>query len=252
MVDTGNACPPVLRHRDERTVVAVDLVESVRMMELDEEGTVGAWQAFVAFIERQVLPPCEGRLVKSTGDGLVLEFADAAAAIHCAQDLLAVARRTTSVSSGAAQLRLRIGGHVGRIFIDQHDIHGRAVNLAARLMSIATPGDIVVSAELRDRLASEPDLDIEDLGPCYLKHLSGPVRAYRVRSSDGLVHGAPAAPPVAVDLRPVVAVIPFEKVRGDDATWAIGDALAQVCQLSAPFPTSSAANPHGCWVSRQM
>jgi len=111
----GDSGPIRLRQpQDERAVVVVDLVESVRLMDLEEEGTVQRWQSFVAGVNGKCLPPYGGRLVKSTGDGMVLVFEDAPAAIQCSQAIL----RLSDDIGGAPSLRLRVGAHVGRVFID--------------------------------------------------------------------------------------------------------------------------------------
>lgn len=213
-----------LRMHDMRAVVVVDMVESVRMMEVDEEGTVSRWQAFVSQLETRELLAHGGRLVKSTGDGLVLDFDSAAAALRFAFDMLDLSARLNHDLRQDVLMRLRVGAHVGRVFVDGHDIHGRTVNLAARVATLAGPDEIVVSAEFRDGLVNRLDATIEDLGLCYLKHIREPTRAYRVlRQGDASFR--PRATATAAELRPAIAVIPFAQDRPDPATAAIGDAL---------------------------
>jgi class 3 adenylate cyclase len=223
---TDIVSPPAANLSTEgmRAVVVVDMVESVRMMEIDEEGTVRRWQALVALIEARLLREHRGRLVKSTGDGLVLDFDDASAALRFAFDLVELCERLNAEPGQGLPLRLRVGAHVGRVFADGHDIHGRAVNLAARVMTLAEPGEIVVSAEFRDRLVQRLDALIEDLGLCYLKHIREPVRAYRLYRN-GEAASRPRSVKVASELRPAVAVIPFMQDRPDAETAAVGDAL---------------------------
>ncbi len=210
----------------ERTVVVVDLVESVRMMQTDEEGTVRRWQSFMASVDSHCLPDFGGHLVKTMGDGIVLDFASAPAAIHCCLAILDLCERMNDDSRSATPMSLRIGVHVGRVFVNQYDILGQAVNLAARLMTLASPGQLVVSAEVRDRLVDSLDANIEDLGPCYLKHLTEPVRAYRVHRRIREATGRAPALRAPADLRPAIAVIPFFQGQSQAATWAVGDALA--------------------------
>jgi adenylate cyclase len=118
-----------------------------------------------------------------------------------------------------------MGAHVGQLIADDHDVYGRGVNLAARLTTLAGPGEIVVSADVRDLLTPALDADIEDLGSCYLKHVHEPVRAYRV--------GPPGPRPVIKlgtvsmpQLRPTIAVIPFAARAGKPEHQVVGEVLA--------------------------
>lgn len=190
-----------------RTVLVADVVESVRLMQEDEEGTVQRWRSFVDLVVHQLLPGREGRLVKSLGDGLMLEFPSVTPALGVAfamQD--AIAQAGAEILPGR-RLHLRIGIHVSPLIADATDVYGHGVNLAARLTTLAGPDEIVVSADVRDQLTPALDADIEDLGECYVKHVQTPVRAFRV--------GAPGEQPViergnlAEDLRATIAVIPF-------------------------------------------
>ena len=119
---------------------------------------------------------------------------------------------------------MRIGIHVSPLVTDEHDIYGHGVNLAARLTTLAGPGEIVVSADVRDQLTPALDADIEDLGECYVKHVQQPVRAFRV--------GAPGEQPViergnmAEDLRATIAVIPFRPRTLQPTDDVLGQLLA--------------------------
>ncbi|MGH6624922.1 MAG: adenylate/guanylate cyclase domain-containing protein, partial [Burkholderiaceae bacterium] len=190
-----------------RSILVVDVVESVRLMQEDEQGTVRRWRTYADHVATQVVPAHGGRLVKSLGDGLMIEFPRAPAAVDAA---FALQRLSNIANDGVAdglKLRLRIGIHVSPLIADQHDVYGHGVNLAARLTTLAGPDEIVVSAEVRDQLTPALDADIEDLGECYLKHVQKPIRAFRV--------GAPGERPiidpgnVGRDLRATIAVIPF-------------------------------------------
>ena len=116
-----------------RTVLVVDVVESVRLIEEDEDGTVRRWRQLVDRVAHEVLPAHGGRLVKSLGDGMMLEFPGIEAAVKTA---FAVHRACEGVNDGVAPTRrilLRMGVHVGQLIADEHDVYGRSVNLAARL-----------------------------------------------------------------------------------------------------------------------
>lgn len=205
----------------------VDVVESVRLMREHEAGFIDRWRRFVNLVRTQLLPSHSGRMVKSLGDGMLLEFERVPGAVDAA---LAIQRRVDEINLGvepSARIALRVGGHVSEVVVDSDDIYGAGVNLAARLASLAGPGEIVVSSELRDELVAGLDAEVEDLGECFLKHIDAPVRAFRV----GPVGPRPevrAASQEAADLRAVAAVVPFD-CMGDPADpehRALGELMA--------------------------
>lgn len=208
--------------------MVLDVVESVRLMLEDEPGQIHRWRRFVDEVVQQVLPATGGRLVKSLGDGMLLEFASVRQAASAA---LAMQQRVRKFSTGALPqglpMELRVGIHEGDVVVDELDLYGNGVNLAARIATLAGPGEIVVTAEVRDGLWADVDADIEDLGDCFLKHFSEPVRAYRL----GPAGARPVMPPASDNpgLQPSVAVIPF-----DGEQRIIGDLLADgvIAQLS--------------------
>jgi adenylate cyclase len=219
-------------NRGTEVLLVMDVVESVRLMEADEDGFVQRWQQLVQQAE-QILPLHGGRIVKSLGDGLMLEFADAAGCVKAAFALQTFSQLANQGFAADRQMHLRMGGHVAAFVTDKHDIYGVDVNLTARFATLAGPGDVVVSAELRDCLPAGLDADIEDLGECHLKHLSEPVQVYRAWPvSDG--ERVPAAQTAAPDLRPTVAVIPFEARSNEPEHFVIGELLADgiIAQLS--------------------
>jgi len=205
-----------------RSILVVDVVESVRLMQEDEQGTVRRWRAYADQVATKVVPAHGGRLVKSLGDGLMIEFPRAPAAVDAAFALQRLSNIANEGLADGLKLRLRIGIHVSPLIADQHDVYGHGVNLAARLTTLAGPDEIVVSADVRDQLTPALDADIEDLGECYVKHVQQPIRAFRV--------GAPGEQPViergnlAEDLRATIAVIPFRP----RATQPIGDVMGQL------------------------
>jgi class 3 adenylate cyclase/TolB-like protein len=211
--------------RTRRTVVVVDMVESVRLMAVDEEDTVRRWQRFVADVGARLLPTRGGRLVKSLGDGLLCEFSNAASAIDCALAMHDGACRLNEGRTADEAMRLRIGAHSADVIVDALDVYGSGVNLAARLMTLAGPGETVVSAEVRDQLTAGLDADVEDLGECYLKHLSEPVRAYRIGAAHGQTTSDLMHPPLQ-SMRPTVAVIPWTPRVDEAAQHGIGDLIA--------------------------
>ncbi|WP_161974775.1 adenylate/guanylate cyclase domain-containing protein [Piscinibacter terrae] len=204
----------------------VDVAESVRLMQLDEAGVIARWRQLVEEIRRFELLAQGGRLVKSLGDGLLLEFENVPTAVQTA---FGIQDRVPAINAGIGPERamhLRIGMHVADIVVDDLDIYGAGVNLAARLAALARPGEIVVSAQVRDQLVPDLDGELEDMGDCWMKHLSEPVRAFRLGPAS-----APASPWTGPPVRGArdtvgVAVLPFEALG--DATHAdpLGHLLA--------------------------
>lgn len=215
---------PALR-RAARTVVVVDVVESVRLMEQDEDDTIRRWQSFVGEVVTQLLPAHGGRLVKSLGDGLMLEFESVLPAIRCALAMQQSIELYNHDRLSEQLMRLRVGAHVADVVVDERDIYGVGVNLAARLATLAGPGEVVVSAPVRDDLAFGLDANIEDLGDCFLKHLKAPIRAYRIRPAEQAVLPASSKWIAPGSLFPTIAVVPFVNAAAQvDST--LGDILA--------------------------
>lgn len=207
------------------TLLIIDVVESVRLMEANEHDAVRQWQRLVELVVHDVLPKHAGRLVKSIGDGLMLAFATPRPAVHAALHIQQLCYATNHGVPPARRMHLRAGVHTGQYVTDEHDIYGADVNLAVRLTTLAGPGEIIVSAPVRDQLTPALDGDIEDLGDCYLKHLVSPVRAYRVGSAGA----APIIEPGSsrpLDLRPTIAVIPFAARGAEPGHALIGEAVA--------------------------
>lgn len=211
--------------RKNRAILFVDMVESVRLIEQDEERTISRWLSIVEHIEKTIAPASSGRIVKRMGDGMLLEFVsarDAASAAFAIQQLSAC---DNAAMPADRQMLLRFGIEVSDVIVGRDDLFGRGVNMAARLMSLARPGEIVVSAHSLSQLTPVLDADVEDLGDCYLKNIDEPVRAFRI--------GPPGPRPVAraaraiEEFQPVLAVIPFSVRGGAGGEGAIGEILAE-------------------------
>ena len=213
-----------------RTVLVVDIVEFVRLMEQDEAGTVDRCERLFAAFRERVVPEHGGRVVKSTGDGLLADFDDAGAAVRAAFAMQRCAASFDVAVEADRRIALRVAAAHGDVWQTGHDIQGRAVNLAARLATLAAPGEIVASVEVRDRLMPGHDADPEDLGDCYLKHLAAPVRAYRLAPPG---QGGTTAHPVATEpavggadpLRAGIAVLPLAPLESGQGLAAIGDLI---------------------------
>jgi class 3 adenylate cyclase/TolB-like protein len=206
-------------------VLVADLVGSVRLMSRHEVQTVQAWRGFVAVARDQVLPDGRGTLVKSLGDGLLVTFPGLADAVGTACALHAAIGRLPPLPDALGRLSLRIGLQVGEVYVDELDVYGADVNLAARLAALGQPGDTVLPTDLAHGLTGPPGWQTVNLGPCWLKHVDAPVQATALRlAGTGLSVSGPAR-----DLRPVVAVLPPASIRGSDPA---ADADARVLALA--------------------
>jgi adenylate cyclase len=216
----------------QRAVVLADLVESVRLMQTAERDVIARWLAFMSAVREQVLKERpHARLVKSLGDGLLIETEDAEEAVDIAFELLT---RIEAASHGLApdrQLRLRIGLNHAPLVVDELDVFGSGVNLAARLARLAQPGQVVVSDALWSRLPARLQQRCEDLGLHYLKHLDRPVHAYRLHTrrtaaASAAPPPADAAPP-APDAMPALAVLRFASADGPEDGVDLGEIVAE-------------------------
>lgn len=206
----------------------MDLVESVRLMAANEAFVVSAWHGFLQHAQDKVLPACSGRLVKSLGDGLLAEFDRSADAVKAAYAMHRYFDRTNERLPPEACLHLRAGIHATHLYIDTHDVFGHGVNLAARVTALAAPGETVITASVLDTVVDGIDGEVEDMGESYLKHWPEPVRTWRIWPANDTAPVARAAPqsPVHEDLRPTIAVIPFQGRGAAPEHQVVGELLA--------------------------
>ncbi len=224
---------PLLQNK---VVLVVDLVESVRLMAANEAAVVGQWHRFMQHAQSVVLPQWRGRLVKSLGDGLLAEFSSASDAVRAALAFHRFFDPLNTTLPDDQQLHLRAGLNGTHLYVDARDVYGHGVNLAARVASLAGPGETVVTANIRDGIVDGIDGEVEDMGESYLKHWPEPVRTWRVSPADSASTPAPkpSLPPAQEDLRPTIAVIPLDCSTGHDAHQVIGELIADgvIAQLS--------------------
>src|SRR6516225_4360662 len=192
-------------------ILAADVAGYSRLMGNDEEGTLAALKACRRELIDPKLAERRGRIVKTTGDGALVEFASAVDAARCAIEIQrAMAERNTAVPEDR-RIEFRIGINVGDVIIDEGDIYGDGVNIAARIEPLAEPGAICLSDNAYAQIKSKLPIDAADLGEQQLKNIAQPVRVYRVRA-DG---GGAARPTLSLPERPSVAVLPFQNMSGD-------------------------------------
>jgi adenylate cyclase len=216
--------------RRSGAAVIIDVVASVQRIEKDELATVVGWVDTLKRVTAEILPEFNGRLVKSLGDGALIEFTTPPEAVRAA---LAIQK--------LSELPLRIGIEAGQFLSDVHDIYGRAVNRAARLMTLSEAGCITISDGVRATLAADIDATIEDLGLHHLKHINEPVRAFRV-GPPGLAEGAFAD--LDGPVLPTLAIIPFAPDAPEHEIPGAGDILCD------ELIRTMSASPHLRIISR--
>jgi adenylate cyclase len=203
-------------------ILAADVAGYSRLMGLDEEGTLGALKALRRALIDPKIADHRGRLVKNTGDGALVEFASAVDAVRCAAEIQsAMAERNTTIPDDR-RIEFRIGINVGDIIIDEGDIYGDGVNIAARIETLARPGSICLSDNAYQQIKGKLTLDVNDLGEQQLKNIAQPMRVYSVR-----LDGEAMRPALALPAKPSIAVLPFNNMSGDPEQEYFADGMAE-------------------------
>jgi TolB-like protein/class 3 adenylate cyclase len=222
------------RNQAERrlsAILAADVAGYSRLLGADEEGTLDRLRSIRSEVIDPQIAAHRGRLVKTTGDGLLVEFASVVDAVRCAVEVQQqMAQHAVEVSSDR-RIEFRVGIHQGDIVVEDGDIFGDGVNVAARLEGLAEPGGICVSARVQEDAVGRLDVIFDDLGEQALKNIARPVRAYRVRSSAGAEppRGSSADPATALALpdKPSIAVLPFQNMSGDPEQEYFADGMVE-------------------------
>src|SRR5271167_650027 len=153
-------------------VLAADVVGYSRLMEVDEEGTLARLKTVRLELIDPAIAKCKGRIIKTTGDGMLIEFQSVTEALRCAVDFQErMARRNRDMPASRVML-YRIGINLGDVIVEENDIFGDGVNVASRLESIAEPGGICISAAVRDQVGDRVEVGYEDLGEQHVKNIS--------------------------------------------------------------------------------
>jgi TolB-like protein/class 3 adenylate cyclase len=212
-------------------ILAADVAGYSRLMGDDEEGTLAALKA----IRRQLVDPKikehRGRVVKTTGDGALVEFASVIDAVRCAVDVQRDMAERNAEIQAARRIEFRIGINVGDIIIDEDDIYGDGVNVAARLEALAEPGGICVSRVVRDQVRDKLDFIFDDKGEQQVKNIARPVRVYLIRPGEPAqstaVAAAPDTAPPPLPAKPSIAVLPFANMSNDPEQEYFADGIAE-------------------------
>jgi TolB-like protein len=195
-------------------------------MGADEEGTLERLKAHRRDLIDPEITERHGRIVKTTGDGLLAEFASAVDAARCALAIQRQMAERNTVVPQEQRIELRIGIHVGDIIIDDDDIYGDGVNIAARLEGLAEPGGVLISRAVHDHVRDRLDISFDDLGERELKNIARPVRVFRF-GAPAESRNAPVSPPLSLPAKPSIAVLPFFNMSGDAGQEYFADGIAE-------------------------
>jgi len=196
-------------------ILAVDVAGYSRLMGEDEEGTLAALRAVRRELGDPKIAEHRGRIVKTTGDGLLAEFASVVDAVRCAVELQRAMITRNAATPAERRIEFRMGINVGDIIIEDGDIFGDGVNIAARLEALAEPGGICLSAAAHEQVRDRLDLAFDDLGEQQVKNITRPVRTYRVVLGGSSRAVPPAAAPLPLPDKPSLVVLPFQNLTGD-------------------------------------
>jgi adenylate cyclase len=203
-------------------ILAADVVGYSRLMGAGEEGTLTALKTLRGEIIDPKITEHRGRIVKLMGDGALVEFASAVDAVRCALDVQqAMAQRNADVADDQ-RVEFRVGINVGDIIIDEGDVYGDGVNVAARLEPLAEPGAICLSDNTYQQVKGKLPLEATDMGERQLKNIAQPVRVYSVRPD-----GAPRRPMLSLPDKPSLAVLPFQNMSGDPEQEYFADGMVE-------------------------
>ena len=212
-------------------ILAADVVGYSRLISTDEEGTLNRLRLMRAELIDPKISEHRGRIVKTTGDGLLVEFASVVDAVRCATEI------QTAMAKGNAEIALenriefRMGINMGDVVVEDGDIFGDGVNVAARLEGLADPGGICVAARVQEDAAGKLDLTFEGLGEQRLKNIARPVRVYRVRlattENTPKVTPPESGPALVLPHKPSIAVLPFQNMSGDPEQEYFADGMVE-------------------------
>jgi len=214
-------------------ILAADVAGYSRLMGANEEGTLDQLKSIRKALVDPTIATHRGRIVKTTGDGMLVEFASAVDAVRNAVEIQrGMAEQNTAVPQDQ-RIEFRIGVHVGDIIFDDNDIFGDGVNIAARLEGIAEPGGVCMSDDAYRQVRGKVEIDCDDMGPQSLKNIAEPMRAWRLRMTgqtpSAVKSGSAVSQPRALPLpdKPSIAVLSFQNMSGDPEQEYFADGIAE-------------------------
>ena len=237
-------------------VLAADVAGYSRLMGTDEEGTLAQLKVLRKTLVDPKIAEHRGRIVKTTGDGLLVEFASVVDAARCAAE---VQRDMAAQNSGVPQdtrIEFRIGIHVGDIIIDENDIFGDGVNIAARLEGIAEPGGVCLSDDAHRQIRGKVEIAFEDIGLKTLKNSAEPLRVWQTRNTAATETTGLSAPrqSTARSDKPSIAVLPFANMSSDPEQEYLADGMTEdtitLLSQTRDFAVIARSSMVAYWVSR--
>ena len=236
-------------------ILAADVTGYSRLMGDDEAGTRVRFNTHLHELIEPTIERHRGRVVKTMGDGLLVEFASVVDAVQCAVEIQAGMEDRNADERRDRRMVFRIGINLGDVIIEDDDIHGDGVNIAARLEAKADPGGICISQAVLDQVKRKLALDLEDLGDTALKNIEEPVRTYRIVHAGQTENPAAATSTAAISskmppplpTRPSVAIMPFRNLNGDAQNDYIANGIGLgiqtlLVQLSGLFLVNASAH----------
>src|SRR5215472_8121726 len=210
-------------------ILAGDIAGYSRLIGSNEAGTLGRLRAIRAELIDPAIAAHHGRLVKTTGDGLLVEFGSVVDGLRCACEIQAAMAERNAPVPQDQRIEFRIGLNVGDVVVEDGDIFGDGVNVAARLEGLAEPGGICVSARVQEDAAGKLDLAFEDMGERQLKNIARAVRVYRVGDRAAPIEQPlpSSPPPLSLPDKPSIAVLPFANMSGDPEQEYFADGMVE-------------------------
>jgi adenylate cyclase len=207
-------------------ILAADIAGYSRLMGADETGTVQALREHLTAADPLVAEH-GGRIVKTTGDGVLIEFGSVVGAVECALALQRLAVERNAGIASERQMEWRIGIHLGDVLIDGDDILGDGVNIAARLEGIAEPGGICVSEDAFRQVRGKVEAEFADMGDQSLKNIARPLRVYRIGPVPATKEANTPSAALPLPEKPSIAVLPFANLSGDPEQDYFADGMVE-------------------------
>ena len=209
-------------------VLAADVAGYSRLMGLDEEGTLGRLKAVRKSLVDPTIAAHRGRIVKTTGDGMLVEFASAVDAVRCAVKVQSDIAGQSADEPPDTRIEFRIGIHVGDIIIDDNDIFGDGVNIAARLEGIAEPGGVCISDDTYRQVRDRVDTAFDDKGETALKNIARSVRVFALAGAKQTATNViEPVPQLTLPDKPSIAVLAFQNMSGDPEQEYFADGMVE-------------------------
>jgi adenylate cyclase len=231
----------VLGERVERRLAAIfagDVAGYSRLMSQDEAGTLARLRALRRELVDPKIAEHKGRIVKTTGDGILIEFPSVVEAVACAVAIQRGINERSAEILADQRIEFRIGINLGDVIVEEGDIYGDGVNIAARLEALAEPGGICVSRVVHDLVRDKPDLAFADLGEQQIKNIARPVHVYRIRPRNPLptpplpeldpgIAGEGKVGVLPLPDKPSIAVLPFANMSGEPEQEYFADGMVE-------------------------